>query len=450
MNRMIPFFVADRPMSLRLLKSLPLQDYPETFIGIMAHANTTLNFQHAFRQYPCDNFEYCDAVGGPCQYKDDITQCHIRRYILNHTVKMCDSGIFTREGATLSYQQLFEAYVRMGVEYGIMIDVFLDPQATLESAKVALRVYEPFKECFKLVGVAQGTTIEEYVQNYEDLKALGIPYIAIGGLLRKREKTARFAQVRSEEFMFTVLQTLRATYQDDWLFVLGSFHPSRLEKLQELHVWGDYKGWIFQYKKRNETLNTFLEVFASNHLQHVEHADSQKTSHFLARLQKKVALRKDMIVDQRKLSRQLVEGRRALKASLTSLYEITKIKAPEIAVRLRGLTTHGLLDEGEEKMVLEILRGLGTYESHKVQNVLENIRKNRGWKEQIESIEVQLNNMNISLAKDIAKLRAGKIKLTEDTIEICTKIADLIESSERTYRFEQVRGMIAQDILSRI
>ena len=37
----IPFFVADRPMSLRLLKSLPLQNYPNVRIGIMAHANSS-------------------------------------------------------------------------------------------------------------------------------------------------------------------------------------------------------------------------------------------------------------------------------------------------------------------------------------------------------------------------------------------------------------------------
>jgi hypothetical protein len=172
-------------------------------------------------------------------------------------------------------------------------------------------------------------------------------------------------------------------------------------------------------------------------------------SGLLARLQKKVALRKAMIVDQRKLSKQLVEGRRSLKTTLTSLYEITKIKAPEIAVRLIGLTTHGLLDESEEKLVLEILKGLGTYESQ-VQSILENIRKNREWKAQIENIESQLNTMNISLAKDVAKLRAGEVTLTEDSVEICTKIADLIERSERTYRFEQVRGKIAQDILSRM
>lgn len=450
MNQIVPFFVADRPMSLRLLKSLPLQDYVGVSIGIMAHANTTLNFQHAYRQYPCENFEYCDAVGGPCQHKDDIFQCPVREYILGHTVKMCDSGIFTREGATLSYQQLFEAYVRMGVEYGIMIDVFLDPQATLESAKEALRVYEPFKECFKLVGVAQGTTIEEYIQSYEDLKASGFSYIAIGGLLRKLEKTARYAQVRSEEFMFTVLETLRARYPDDWLFVLGSFHPSRLENLQELNTWGDYKGWIFQYKKRNEALNAHLEVFASNHLQHVENVDSQKMSQLVARLQEKVSQRKDTIVEQKKLSKQLVESRRTLKAALTSLYEITKIKAPEVAARLRRLTTRGLLADSEEKLVLEILQGLATYESHEVQSVRENIHKNRELKAQIERIEARLNTMNISFAKDVAKLRAGEITLTEDTVEICAKIASLIESSERTFRFEQVRERIAQDILSRI
>jgi len=39
---------------------------------------------------------------------------------------MRDSGIFTREGATLAYKQLFDVYTRMGVEYGVRIDVFLD------------------------------------------------------------------------------------------------------------------------------------------------------------------------------------------------------------------------------------------------------------------------------------------------------------------------------------
>src|SRR5258708_11810668 len=92
--------------------------------------------------------------------------------MVRNNMKMCDSGIFTGEGATLPDKQLFETYVRMDVEYGVMIDVFREPQATFESAKEALQAYEPFQDHFKLVGVAQGKTTNEYIQNYEDLKAL--------------------------------------------------------------------------------------------------------------------------------------------------------------------------------------------------------------------------------------------------------------------------------------
>ncbi len=446
--KIIPFFVADRPMSLRLLKSLPLQNYPDVRIGIMAHANTTLNFQHIFHDYPCDDFDHCDAVGGPCQFRGDIAQCPVRQYILSHTIKMCDSGIFTREGATLTHKQLFETYVRMDVEYGVMIDVFREPQATFESAKEALQAYEPFQDHFKLVGVAQGKTTNEYIQNYEDLKALGFSYIAIGGLLRKIENTARYAQVRDEEIMDHVLSILREKYPQDWLFALGCFHPSRLDKFKKLNVWGDYKGWIFQYEKRNVTLKEQLDVFASNHLKHVDYKDSQEEADLITTLQNEVALRNDKVSEQRKLSRQLFACRRALKTALASLYEETKIKVPELAARLSPLTTRGLLDNGEEKLVIEVLQSRGLFESTQAQSMLENIRKNRELKVQVERLETQLNEINISLARDIGKLRAVEVRLSEDTAEFCSKIAELIERSERVHRFEQVSGMIAQKILA--
>ncbi len=104
-------------MSLRIIKGLPLQQYPDAKIGIMAHANTSQNFQEALQKYPCEDLNYCDAVSGPCQFPDNICACPFRDHILSHTIKMCDSGIFTKEGATLSYQQLFEAYEGMDVEY---------------------------------------------------------------------------------------------------------------------------------------------------------------------------------------------------------------------------------------------------------------------------------------------------------------------------------------------
>ncbi len=444
----VPFFVADRPMSLRLLKGLPLQSYPNAHIGIMAHANTSLNFQHAFHEYPCDNSDYCDAVRGPCEYQDDISHCPVRRYILDHTIKMCDSGIFTREGATLNYRELFEAYVRMGVEYGIIIDVFLDSAATLESAKEALRVYESFKGKFKLVGVAQGKSEEEYIKSYEDLKALGYTYIAIGGLLRKVEKTVRYVQVRDQDFMYSILGRLREKYPDDWLFALGCFHPNRLVRFQELNTWGDYKGWIFQYEKRNETLSEQLEVFATNHLQHIESPEREKIVGLIDRLQKMVVRRDRLIEQQSELSKQLFDGRRSLRASLVSLYEKVQVEAPEFASRLNQWITHGLLNEGEERAVFEIFKKLGMYESVEAQHMGENIHRNRKAKKWVERLEEELNDLNLALEKEIAQLRASEIHLSEDTEMFCVRISELIGRSERAHRFEQVQEKIASKILA--
>ena len=44
---------------------------------------------------------------------------------------MWDSSIFTREGETLAYEQLSDVYTKMDVEYGIRIDVFVDPPKRL-------------------------------------------------------------------------------------------------------------------------------------------------------------------------------------------------------------------------------------------------------------------------------------------------------------------------------
>jgi hypothetical protein len=44
---------------------------------------------------------------------------------------MCDSVIFTREVATLAYEQLSDVSTKMDVEYGMRIDVFVDPPKRL-------------------------------------------------------------------------------------------------------------------------------------------------------------------------------------------------------------------------------------------------------------------------------------------------------------------------------
>jgi hypothetical protein len=266
--------------------------------------------------------------------------------------------------------------------------------------------------------------------------------------LRKVENTVRYTQVRSEEIMYDVLGALRDRYPEDWLFALGSFHPSRLANFQKLNVWGDYKGWIFQYEKRNGTLNEHLGVFASNHLQHVEDANSQETAELISDLQEQVRLRNEVITRQKDLSRQIFEGRRTLKTFLTSLYQEVSIRVPEMGPALRALTSRGLLDDGEERHVVEILKRIEMYETEKGRSMVNTMHENRDLKIQIERLEGQLNAMNISLAENIARLLESEVILSEDTKRFCHQIAALIERTERSHRFEQVRDKIVQSILN--
>ena len=48
----IPFLVADRPASLRIIKGSGLHRY-DVLVGLMGHANTSTNFQKLFGIYPC-------------------------------------------------------------------------------------------------------------------------------------------------------------------------------------------------------------------------------------------------------------------------------------------------------------------------------------------------------------------------------------------------------------
>ncbi|MCK5022307.1 MAG: hypothetical protein KAR54_03610 [Candidatus Pacebacteria bacterium] len=141
----------------------------------------------------------------------------------------------------------------MKVDYGIIIDYLKDKTRTMESAELALDAYNKKKWSFKLIGVAQGNSIKEYVECYKSLKDCGFEHIAVGGLLEKRENTARYVQIRDETFMYEVLKSIREIDLEGWLFVLGSYAPSRHYNFLNIGIQGsDYKGWIFQYKKRHE------------------------------------------------------------------------------------------------------------------------------------------------------------------------------------------------------
>ena len=267
---MIPFLVADRPISLSIIKGIALP--PEGSIGIMSQATTTTDrFKSLFRGYPNSV-----AVMYPNGQPPD-TQ------IKRQTIKMVDSGVFGKDGCKISYEELFCEYEGMGAEFGIIIDVLRNSKATIASAKEAMRQYQEKLWSFKLVGVAQGETIAEYLRCYDCLLRMGYQYIAIGGLLQKRENTARYVYIRSSDLMEDVLRAVRERFKPLWLFVLGAFHPSRLPIFQEYCVWGsDYKGWLFNYAKKDEVLAAIRDGTIGRHrrvgLKEIQEQEVQKLS----------------------------------------------------------------------------------------------------------------------------------------------------------------------------
>lgn len=275
---LIPFFVADRPASLLILKGIMLR-HPDVKVGIMSHAFTSKNFIQIFNKFPYKlDLRYEDVH---FLDKEDI--------LAHNLIKIADSGVFTRNGCTIDYKELFARYNRLGVEFGVIIDILKDSNETVQSAMKGLRVYlrNKHKYHFKLIAVAQGKTMDEYLRCYEKLQQR-FEYVAVGGLLKKTKNSARYVRVQDEQFMYDVLTAIKKDFSPEWIFPLGCYHPSRHQKFEERGVWGsDYKGWIFNYiskidslKNSNKKLtdfdlsNGFTNVF-KNFLKHTEELETR-------------------------------------------------------------------------------------------------------------------------------------------------------------------------------
>ncbi|MHA1222316.1 MAG: hypothetical protein ACTSP3_03435 [Candidatus Heimdallarchaeaceae archaeon] len=253
MTSFIPFFVADRPMSLFILKTSGFQKL-NLPMGIMTHAVTSSRFKKLFKEYPCDTSATC-PLSSNCKYPKQI--CKNGQKIKDLTIKMVDSGAFHKKGGFESYEKLFSTYEEMGTDFGVIYDYLRDEKKTVESARKAFNVYQKGNYHFNLVGVTQGKNVSQYLNCYEKLKNLGYNYIAIGGLLNKNLKTIRFASLK-EDFMVEVISEIRKNYPDDWLFALGCNNHNRIETFQsnDLNIYGsDSKGWIFKYKKTEKQLS---------------------------------------------------------------------------------------------------------------------------------------------------------------------------------------------------
>lgn len=243
-----PFFVADRLASLRILASVSIPKGKK--VGIMTHANCTPNFFNSLKKYPCLEIYSCPLNNwNRCDFDPINAPCEKAKEMRNSLIKMCDSGVFQKEGCNYqSYAELFEKYQSAGVDYGIIIDYLKDKENTLKSAKDAINTYNKYRYGFKLVGVAQGETIEDYVDCYKELKSLGYSYVALGGMLQRKEKSARYVNVRDERLLISILNEIRKFDKDGWLFALGCYARKRhLLFIEKKVVGADYKGWIFQY-----------------------------------------------------------------------------------------------------------------------------------------------------------------------------------------------------------
>jgi hypothetical protein len=248
-ENLIPHFVADRPMSLRILSGLDFKRHPVN-VGLMVQACSSQNFRDIVSKFPCGDQNYCGAVDGPCPYGGNIKKCSIGLALQKHFTTIADSGVFTKEGSSLCYPSLFQRYEEMNIKRGIILDVLGDKNGTIKSAKIGWEFYDGKEYDFTLVGVAQGKDVNEYVKCYESLLNIGYSEVAIGGLLTKHENTARYAS-SNRDVISSVVKKIRSEWPDRRCFTLGVYNPKRHEFLEDLGVdAADYKGWIFQYEKK--------------------------------------------------------------------------------------------------------------------------------------------------------------------------------------------------------
>ncbi len=137
----------------------------------------------------------------------------------------------------------------------------------------------------------------------------------------------------------------------------------------------------------------------------------------------------------------------ALIAECVPLYQEIQADASEAVKQLASLTTRGSLSTQEEKQLMDILQRLGRLEQPEVQDFVKIFQEIRNLKKQVEDFEDQLNNLNNYLVKEFTQLLASSMVLSEETKIASKKIIDVVECSERDYRFMQVQDKMIEVVL---
>jgi hypothetical protein len=409
---MVPFFVVDRPISLEIIKGLKIPVGQK--IGLMAQANTSANFRRAFRDFP-----------------------------RNQTVKMCDSAIFHTNRFKNGYDNLFQRYQEMSADYGVMIDVLSDAKATLKSAKLALKAYDKQDHKFELVAVAQGKTVKEYLECYGELREYGFEYIAVGGLLKKRERSARYMNVRDESLMEDVLKGIRERFDPDWLFVLGCLHPSRLKLFKELGVWGDYQGWIFEYEKRDESLRDGLQKLSSNHLVHAP-ARMTKSPACLV-LKQRLEEREHQHAARDTAREKMFTAKRKVQDFVSEMHAIVVGRKVKNSAVIGNLASRGLLSGTDQKAISDVLKEADLPDSLS-QQLKTLADKSRCATKSVQRANKKLDKSNEVLLAGLERV-IEDLSTTPDIKRLARKLKTILRTSEQKHRIKQVRLYIESNIL---
>ncbi len=240
--RMKVFFVADRPVSLEILKTFFVRVHNLNLslnFGLLTNPFVSRRFKDLFRSFPFKTKVKYERFLGLTHTPEVDETVH------SSIVRFVDSGIFNSH--SLDYGELFRLYDHLNADFGAIKDYFRDYKKTIKSAERAVRTFRRGNYSFKLVGVLQGRDLEEYMESYRRMRDMGFRYFAIGGLLHKSEKS-NYMSVRDEDLLKSIVLNIKREQRDAWIFVFGSFGVRRRKLLEGLGVWGaDYKGWIYRY-----------------------------------------------------------------------------------------------------------------------------------------------------------------------------------------------------------
>ena len=154
---------------------------------------------------------------------------------------------------------------------------------------------------------------------------------------------------------FNILEKVREEHSPDWLFALGCLNPNRVERLNQLNVWADYKGWIFKYQKRNQSLNSCLDEFIKSYC---FSSDDFADIKAISTLRKNISQRNNLMVKQKNISQKLHQGKKEVRARLKNTFDCLSSGEFVSKASFAKIINRGFFSNKEEQIIIEAFKEL--------------------------------------------------------------------------------------------